>query len=485
MTNRPAKVVLLSDVRGTDRHDTELYMPLSTMAIGTVLAAEGHRVTLVDAQVETGWRDRVRQEIVDADWFGVSSLTGPSILAVLDGIEIARQVRPAIPVVWGGYHASQAYASILDEGLADFVVRGAGEPTAIALTRAIVAGQKSSRDVLGDIPNLAFVSDRSLTVTSTEYIGDMNRLPPMNYDLIDVRRYFGRDRRSIEYISSYGCPYQCAFCVEPNHTFRRWKGLQSERVVNEIETLYRQYQPDLIGFQDPNFSTDPRRVVEIVEEMKRRDLQIPISTDMRARDVGRLASLMDLRDFRRVGFINLFMGLESGSDRMLTILRKGSTAAHAREAGRLLGEAGIVFCASFIHDLPGETEEDSDETFRLIADLAQYPTNRQLHHFYMPYPSTELGDRVLAQRPRRPRTQREWADTSTYLFKNDEYGRPDFRRRVLHRLIKMQRQYPSAIHPSTLPMLGFGNFEVEPSDGGTFWGQYRAPEIGPLARSGL
>ena len=130
------KIVLLSDVRGGDG-DSILYMPLSIMAIGTVLKDVGFEPVLIDVQVEHKWAELLRAHLRDALLFGVSSLTGCSILAVLEGISIAREHYPEVPIVWGGYHATQAYRSIFEEGLVNYVIYGPGEEAITRLSRVL------------------------------------------------------------------------------------------------------------------------------------------------------------------------------------------------------------------------------------------------------------------------------------------------------------------------------------------------------------
>lgn len=449
------KVILLSDVRATEVGSTERFLPLSIMAIGTVLKAHGFRPQIVDVQVEPNWREIVLDNLDDAFMFGVSALTGQSILAVLDAIALVRESAPRLPIVWGGYHASQAFDGILNEGLADYVVRGTGEAAAVALAGALQCddpGERSAR--VARIPNLAYFENGSLRTTTFERQGDMNELPPMDYDLIDMSRYFADSERVIDYISSYGCPYACTFCAEPTQSLRRWRGLSPARVVDELSALKERYHPDRFNLQDPNFSSNPSRVVEIVKEMRRRGLELEILCDMRTRDVVRVADRIDLTQLRDVGFRRIFIGIESGSDRMLRLIRKGSTAADALKACQLLDTAGISALTSFIHDFPQESEEDSGQTLDLAEQLCAFELNRQSHHFYTPYPMTELFAQLEAEaRIERITTQREWAETSTFWGSKMWPGRPDFRRRVLRRLIALHRRYPAVIERNVLPVL--------------------------------
>jgi radical SAM superfamily enzyme YgiQ (UPF0313 family) len=394
--------------------------------------------------------------------FGVSALTGNSIHSVLDAIELVRRRAPDLPIVWGGYHASQAFQGILAEGLADYVVRGPGEAAAVGLAAALSNPDAATRrQLLAEVPNLVYRDGPRIVTTSYERQGDMNDLPSMDYSLIDVPRYFVDGERFIDYVSSYGCPYACTFCAEPSHSLRRWRGLSPERVVDELVALHERYRPDRVNIQDPNFSSNPARVAAIAREMHHRGLEFNLLCDMRTRDVVRVAEKIDLVELREIGFKRIFIGVESGSDRMLKLIRKGSTTADAITACRLLDAAGIQSMTSFIHDFPQETVEDSEQTLDLATQLCQLKLNRQSHHFYTPYPMTELYGQLERQSEitEMVKTQREWANTSTFWGSKMWPGRPEFRRRVLRRLFALHREYPHAIDRSVLPVLRLVRFD--------------------------
>lgn len=467
MTKRRKNMIpLLSDVRGSDADET-LYMPLSTMALGSALRPAGFEPVIIDVQVEPEWRQRLTAALEDAPLFAVSSLTGPSIYSVCEALTLARDRFPEVPRLWGGYHATQAYRSIFAEGLVDYVIRGVGEPGIVALAEALA--QRRGGGLLDDIeaqriPNLVYRRGEELAVNPLQPAPDIEQLPPLDYSLIEPDRYLVRSPNQMQYISSYGCPHACAFCAEPTQSLRRWGALSPRRTVDEMQHLWDTYRPDRLSLVDPNFSTNTRRVVEIVDEMERRGLSIEIVCDMRAKDVTLIAKQIDLQRLRDVGFVEIFIGVESGSDRMLKLLNKGSKVEHSLLACRLLDAASIHTHTSFIHDLPGETEADSDLTFELIEQLCQLEHNKQSHHFYTPYPATELYDRLVdtagIDAGTETRSQQEWAKTSTFYGSRIWSGRPDFRRRVLRKLHALHPRYPAHLPMSNIPLLrriGFGD----------------------------
>jgi anaerobic magnesium-protoporphyrin IX monomethyl ester cyclase len=435
--------------------------PLSVLAVGSVLQAGGFEVCIIDCQVDHDWRERLSAHAPDALFVGVTCMTGPSIANVLTAIDIVRTAAAQVPIVWGGYHATLAYRGILQEGLADVVVTGPGESAALGLAQLLAVGEQLCPESLSGVPNLAFLDGRTaialcgsaeprIVRTKYEFVGDMNAIPPLNYGLIEPARYYTDSMRDLSYISSYGCPYACAFCSEPTTSTRKWKALAPQRVVMELRQLWRTYEPGQISLLDPNFSTNIQRVVDIVDLLESDGPRLELRANMRTRDVVNLSRFIDLRRLRDVGFSAIFLGCESGSDHMLKQLKKGATVADTREACQRLDGAGIIQLTSWIHDLPGEGVDDSEQTLDLVSKLAALEYNRQKHHFFMPFPSTELYESVFGKTLDDGRTQADWATSDTYGVSSLYTGRPDHRAWVLERLMELRRRHPHALE-RTLP----------------------------------
>lgn len=445
--------------------------PLSVLTVGTALRAAGHEPVIIDCQIQADWKVRLAREAADALYVGVTCMTGPSIGNVLDAIEIVRAHAPGTSLVWGGYHAALAYRSILREGWVDVVVRGPGEAAAVELARvAQSTGSLADVGTLARIPNLAFrdgrreislgggITDR---VVETGYgsLAGFTDQPAVDYSLVPVEAYYTAEMRDISYLSSTGCPHPCGFCSEPKTSLRRWKGLPPQRVVDEVAALWTTYGPDQISLMDPNFSTNIQRVIGIVEELERRGLCIQLRANMRAKDIVQLARHIELERLRDVGFSAIFIGCESGSDRMLKVMTKNATVQDTIDGCHLLSSAGIVQLTSWIHDLPEETEEDSRQTLDLVAELAHLPHNQQKHHFFTPFPGTDMYEAVFGPSEDDGRTQREWAQSDTYGSSTIWSGRADFRARVLTELKRLKGLHPHVLVrslPHFAPQVGTG-----------------------------
>jgi radical SAM superfamily enzyme YgiQ (UPF0313 family) len=452
------KVVLFNGVDGI-RHQAvpKPWAPLSVLMIGSFLSSHGYEPVIIDPQLDEDWRTTLEAAVsAGAVYVGVTCMTGPSVRNVLDAIELTRLADPKTPIVWGGYHATLRFSAIIREGLVDVVVRGPGEPAALALAQ-IYERQRRGDDLsaqLAEIPNIAFRAPpggrTEVAITRTERIFDVNDLPPCDYDLLPPDQYYTADERKVPYVSSYGCPHACAYCSEPTTSGRRWRGLSPERIVSDARRLVDSYEPDILDFMDPNFSSDPRRVVAFVKELERYPVPLMFMGNMRSRDIVFIMKHLSLKQLAAVGFRRVFMGVESGSDRVLDFVNKNSTTDDTLRACTALAEAGIETWTSFMHDLPTENDSESEQTLQLAEQLMHLDGNYQSHHFYMPFPDTKLFDIQFDNLDLDALSQRDWAESSTKGSSLWE-GRPEFRQRVSSRLRQLQAVRPRVFSLTDIP----------------------------------
>lgn len=242
------------------------------------------------------------------------------------------------------------------------------------------------------------------------------------------------------------------YCSEPANSTRRWRALDPKRVVEEARVLWDAYEPEVIDFMGPEFSADPKRVLHFVEEVERQEaVGLRFQGNMRARDIRLIERFMPVERLADAGWKRVFMGVESGSDRMLTKLKKGACVEDSIVACERLSAVGIEIYTSFMHDLPTERVEDSDRTMGLAARLARLPGNFQSHHFFTPYPGTEAHEEYFGNHLPVDLPQREWAESDTHCGTIVWRGRRRFREEVRRRLEGLKESHPSVFKLNRLP----------------------------------
>ncbi len=381
-------------------------MPLALLAIASQLDRERYEPVIVDGRLERDAREAVLRAADGAVCVGVTVLSGAPIR---DAVRISRAVKarnPALPVVWGGWHPSMFGAECLEEQSVDVTVQGQGEVALLEIVDRLARGE-SLEGCLGCSYR---ASDGSIRRNPARPLEDVNTLRPHDYSLIEVERYYRlKDRAQLDYITSQGCRFRCAFCADPFVYERQWVGLDPARVGAEIEGWWRRFRFSDVNFQDETFFTSPSRVVAIAEQFLRRRLPITWAATMRADQCSRLSDEA-FETCKRSGLRRVLVGVESGSPAILKRIKKDITVEQVLEtAARCLG-LGIKVQFPFIVGFPDEDEDSVAATLALVTRLrAMSPDFETMIFYFKPYPGSALTEEAVAQGYRLPRTLDEWS----------------------------------------------------------------------------
>ena len=229
-------------------------MPLSLIAIASALDRDKVEVVIIDGRLESDPIGAVVEAARGALCVGITVLTGAPIHDALAVSRAVKASQPDCPIVWGGWHPSLFADECLDDPSVDIVVSGQGEDAFRHIVDQLIDGDRADQ-------------------SHARALKDLNEFPAHDYSLIPVEKYFAlKGARQIDYISSQGCRFRCAFCADPAVFARGWTGLAPERVADEVAFLRRKYAFDDLAFQDETFFTHAGRVAAIADEIRRRDL---------------------------------------------------------------------------------------------------------------------------------------------------------------------------------------------------------------------
>ena len=383
-------------------------LPLSLLSAATPLDRAGYRVRIIDEFDNPNWQRELSDAVAQKPLcFGVTSMTGPQILHALAGCKLVRESHPGVPIVWGGIHASLMPEQTLQHPDVDIVVVGEGEDTFLELVRALEAGTP-----LAGVRGIAYMEDGQYHFTGQRPFVDLDEQPPLSYHLIDMnhyrRRLFGIDH--VSFNSSRGCTFRCAFCWDPVMHKREWRAMSPETVIDHLRRIIRDYDIHGFLFTDDHFFIDLERARGILEAIVRADLDISISKlQVRADTICRMdADFLELLCKARVKRIAI--GVESGSERVLGMLRKDVSVDQILEASRRLIPYPIVPVYLLMMGLPTETPDDLAQSVKLAVRLTdENPRAVKTFNIYTPYPGTELYRVTVQHGLQEPERLEDWA----------------------------------------------------------------------------
>jgi len=378
-------------------------MPLALLSIGSCLDRSRFDVRIVDGRLEKDPISSILEHVDDALCLGITVLTGAPIQDALDIIRAAKKRRPDLPVICGGWHPSLFPKEMLQEAGIDITVQGQGEATFEELVEKL-----AGNEAIDNISGLTFRrSDSTLVQNPPRPLLDMNELPPPDFDLIPVERYFKlKGQRQLDYITSIGCPFRCAFCADPFVYGRGWQAVSATRVGEEIEKLWQKYRFTDLNFQDETYFTHKKRVLDISEEFLKRDLSITWAATMRA-DQGVRLTEEAFRFCIESGLRRVLIGVETGSPRMLKKILKDTKIEQVLQCADMCARNDVAVIFSFIVGFPGETDEDVMLTVSLIKQLrAMSPRFETPIFYFKPYPGSQL---TMDSDVELPQSLGEWA----------------------------------------------------------------------------
>jgi anaerobic magnesium-protoporphyrin IX monomethyl ester cyclase len=343
--------------------------------------------------------------------------------------------RGAIPIVCGS-DATDNAPRYLAAG-ARYVVVGEGEETLGDLLGRLAGGEPvgsggdrgPSDERVGGIPGLIYIDrDGGLVDTGRRPpLRDLDALPFPAWDLVDVDRYRAawarHGRFSMNMVSTRGCPFHCNWCAKPIWG-QRYNTRSPENVVAELEWLRATYAPDHIAFADDILGLKPGWLERYAELVRERGVVTPFKCLERA-DL--LLRPGEVEALAAAGCEMVWMGAESGSQRILDAMDKGTTVEQIVEAARLLRAAGIRVGFFLQFGYLGEVAADIEATRRLVR--AALPDDIGVSVSY-PLPGTPFHERVRTELGER----QNWLDSADLaMLYHGPYSTRFYRR--LHGLV--------------------------------------------------
>ncbi len=379
-------------------HDLEIYRvtgltapPLGLAYIAAILERDGHRVKILDTptlkmDLDT-WVQNVKSWSPDIIGFSILTPTAPK--AYVAARKIKEEMNDVI-LVAGGQHPTYMWSETLDNGF-DIIVRGEGEVTARELIKTIDRHGMDTAE-LRRVAGIVFRDKHGNIVATRErpLIYNLDVLPWPARHLLPMDKYtlFGKKIRVAHIMASRGCPYGCIYCTTSYYWGRRIRYRSPRNVAEEIEFLVDKYRVEHVVFTDDELTANRRFVYGLIEEMKKRGLDIGFACGARINH-------MD-KDFMKFlynnGCIALYFGVESGTQRILDKIGKMISLDQVRKVFRWKREIGGFATASFILGFPWETIDDMKKTVELAIDIdpdyAQFTV-------LTPYPGTPLFDYAM------------------------------------------------------------------------------------------
>ena len=394
------------------------YAPLGTLYAASQMRESNHHVFFHDTMFAESANEiipsieKYRPEFFVIYDDGFNYLTKMCLTnmrrAAFQMIKLAKQ--RGCTVIVSSSDSTDHFEQYLQEG-ADFILIGEAEITLFELVKAITRNQSDLLTVQG----IAFKKDDAVIKTARRNVlKDLDSLPFPAWDLIDMEPYRKMWLKHKDYFSmnmgtTRGCPFKCNWCAKPIYG-NRYNSRSPENVINELKILKDKFQFDHIWFCDDIFGLKPGWVHEFADLIEKKGLHFRFKIQARA-DL--LLQEEYIKDLARAGCENAWMGAESGSQKILDAMDKGTTVKQIYESTGLLKKYGIHPSFFIQFGYLNETKEDIKRTIRMINELLPYEIGVSVSY---PLPGTLFYEKVKTEL----KEKANWTDSDelALMFRN-------------------------------------------------------------------
>ena len=330
--------------------DEWVFPPLGLMAVATGLKVRGHDVFIHDGPIA--------ETPMDFQYYGFGP-TSPEYSSSIEAMKLIRQHNPKAKLVIGGPYATLKPTECVNDGW-DCVVHGNGE----------IVAESAFKD------NLPIIIAKNL---------QLDEYPIIDRSLIDIKKYkFSMDGiHATSLITSRGCPFSCGFCSK-NYTKIRL--MSAERIIEEIKILHFDFGFKALLFPEDIFIVDRKRVEKVCQYMKELGIiwRCLVRGDITVKYGPSFVKMM-----KDSGCVEVGMGVESGSPKILSNINKGESVESIKEAIRMLKKDGIRVKGFFIIGLPGESYETINETKQFLDEMKLDDIDAKI---FQPYPGSPIWE---------------------------------------------------------------------------------------------
>lgn len=361
------------------------WVTLGTAYLGATLDKHGHEVTIYNADHVTGgkdlnlrevfegnriyrdimadsdhplWREIMEQvQAYEPDLVGISINFTMIAKAATKITGMIKRWNPDAKIIVGGPHATIAPDETLSDPSIDYLARREGEETLLELVKGTPPEDISGLSYRTADGRIRHNEDRPLIENLDEV--PFPKLELQWIPISDANENFG------VIATSRGCPLNCIFCTSPTLWCRRVRYRSVGNVIKEIQDRLNRHGVAKFYFNDDNFNLDRKRTIRLCEGIIKAGLNIEWICEAQLNTF----TPEVLAAMKAAGCKRVKLGVESGNDRILKLMRKGTTKAFVRKIVGMIRDAGIDYTIYALIGMPTETREEMMETYCFVEEL--------------------------------------------------------------------------------------------------------------------
>jgi radical SAM superfamily enzyme YgiQ (UPF0313 family) len=344
--------------------------------------AAGHEINLIDLRALRDW-EHFRQVVTERQPEAVAlTMMSADYNPALRCLEIIREINPRIVTMVGGPHPTLMPGELLNDARIDHIFTGEGEETFPEALNKLARGETVPRIIPGTHPDL----DQAPYADHALFVEEWRR---QGYDLASPEAPFVRELPPpfVTIIAGRGCMYNCSYCQPAERLIfgRQVRRRSVENVLDELCALRDQFRFASFMFHDDCLTEDREWVIDFCRAYMAEGFTQPFFCQSRADIIVKNEDMVAL--MAQAGLRGYFIGFESGSDRVLRFIHKGTKREQNIQAGRICRRYGIAIWANYMLGIPTETQDEVRETISMLQEI---DPDYYSPAFYTPHPGSDL-----------------------------------------------------------------------------------------------
>lgn len=395
----------------------QIWTPWFALILSPASRLYGLEPYLIDARVGEGIWEKQVAALSSKDILAVTTMTGYAILDAIKASNIAK-TRGAY-IVWGGPHVTLFPYETLSQSPADAVIPGFGFLPFLDFMSIIISPNKFTPSFYKGI----IFKNPPLPITENEIVPNLDydtssELPEYDLDLIsDWSPYLNSDiaiaNRTVNLITSEGCPRSCTFCSEPTTSKRTWYTRSVTQSVKTAIKLIQRTNANGLKLHDPNFFHSVRRSLDFAHSLTK-IIPVPWAATMYPEDLIKMSDGI-LKEFKKLGLSRVLIGLESPLKSIVKLAGKQYDPDMIPVIAKRLANVGIRGMFTFIVGWPQADFSHYEMTLQCAYEIKRIWIEHQSKiHFLEPWPGTPIYHLLRKNGFNFPNTLDEWAKIDYY-----------------------------------------------------------------------
>ncbi len=384
-------------------------LPIGLLSIAAVPHNRGYKVKIIDQRLDNNWKQTLLNSLKNAPiCVGITCMTGKQIYYALEAAKLVKQYDKDIPIIWGGVHPTLLPEQTLKNQYVDIIVLREGDYTFMELVDALEKNKS-----LSNIKSIAYKQNSKIVKNNeSDFIKDLDSLPELPYDLVHMDSYtsLNIEGKSIDFVTSRGCPFRCSFCYNNYFNKSRWRAFSAKETVQRLKNVVEKYKIKTVYFQDDNFCADISRLKAILQGIIKEKLDINWGTLGLRVDTAKLMNNDFLTLMQKSGCVNVDIGAESGSERILKMIDKKISVKDMIAVNKRLSKFPFIVKYTFIIGFPTETKPETLATVKASLKLVKENQHAYTPYFvFTPFPGTPMYESAIKHGFSPPKSLEEWA----------------------------------------------------------------------------